>query len=118
MEREGKSESTRLKQPTFGAGKAKLVPMNAKEKECLMQDKSKLLLKIEAAKILELLAKAPHAAALIAQGGLLAAVAALEWNIDSRLSTSCAKIVLKLADEQQAYLQMVCSSLLLCYIAC
>jgi hypothetical protein len=70
---------------------------------------TKIMLMVVASEILEVLAQTAHSACLVAQGGLLAAARALEWDLHSDLNTACSMVVFKLASESDAYLQMVCN---------
>jgi hypothetical protein len=61
-----------------------------------------------AAEVLQVLSAVPkHAAVVVAQGGLLAASKALEWDLSPEINIACAMMVHTLAAADPAYLQVV-----------
>jgi hypothetical protein len=61
-----------------------------------------------AAEIMSLICGEPHDRVLVAQGGLLAAAQALQWDLDVGINAPCAVVVHRLAALRADYLQMVC----------
>ena len=67
-----------------------------------------LRLMATAAEILEVLvAEQRHAAVVVAQGGLHAALKALEWDLSPEINTACSMVVFALASRDAGYLQVV-----------